>query len=119
MYIPVIHHNLYTDLSEIKQEITRIEKEMPRKTPFQEEIENLRETVMKQDNTIKELLCKARSLESLNEKLIEYIDNIEGVKQHGGVEICFKPHYDAIECKPMQVKMITIPEFRVAVLESM
>lgn len=119
MYIPGLHHNLYTDLSEIKQEITLIEKEMPRKTPFQEEIENLRETVMKQDKTIKELLCKTRSLESLNDKLIEYIDNIEGVKQHGGVEICLQPRFDAIECKQMQVKTITIPEFRVAVLESM
>jgi predicted RNase H-like nuclease (RuvC/YqgF family) len=116
MYIPVAR-NFREELREIRSDIGKIQDLIPRKTDFEKELDTLRDTVLKQSRRIKEMEFCEQRLYSLNQRLIEYIDNIEEVKESGGVTASFHSTCDNTEVKMLEVKTVTIPEVKIVVFK--
>ena len=115
--IPVARHDYRNELNRIGEDIQRIKNAIPKKTALQEELDYLRDAVVKKDDIINLLQHKIDSLISLNEELLKYIDAIESVKASGGVNVSFDDAPNLIDHKMIRIRKITIPEVSVAIIE--
>lgn len=109
--------NFREKMDKIESALCKILESMPRKTETQEKFDSLQNTVVSQSDVIKKLQNQLNSMMSLNEELIQYIDNIEQVKSAGGVRTeCYTRHDFA---KPVmyRIKKVTIPEFSFGILD--
>jgi hypothetical protein len=117
MFVHVARPNFREELAEIRKEVLGIKANLPQKTAFQKEYDSLKETVFKQEKTMKELQKRADSLYSLNCKLIGYIEEFEEVKEAGGVTFDFHTSCDPNYFDELQIKVITIPEVKLQIIE--
>lgn len=115
--VPVVTRNYHDELDQIRGELHSIKTAMPKKSAYQEELDSLLDTVIRQDETINKLQNKVNSLLSMNEELLKYIDNIEGIKNSGGVRCSVSDTFDFMEPRKLRIKTITIPEVKLAIVE--
>lgn len=119
MIVPVfVPKRGYTEeLEQIKAEVKQIKDNMPRKSSFQEELGRLQDEVMQKESIIKSQANFINRLISLNEELVGYINNIEEIKNSGGVRIGFETRQDLTCRKTLNFKTITIPQVNIGILE--
>ena len=116
VFVPIARTNHKWDLEQIRRDVAKIRAEMPRKTTYQEQIEALEESCQKYALQVNALMRKAETLMSMNEELVRYIENIEEVKQSGGVNIRVETCHNPIRPTCAQMKIVTIPEVKIAVI---
>ena len=104
------------ELREIKQSLSNIENNMPRKSKTQMEIDELNDTVLEQSRTIQELQRAVNNLTSLSENLLKYIEDIDEIKRAGGLErkIDFDIRMDGDAIVRVKHEIITIPQVKLA-----
>lgn len=105
------------ELREIKQSLSNIENNMPRKSKTQMEIDELNDTVLEQAHTIDKLQRAVNNLTSLSENLLKYIEDIEEIKRAGGLERKIEAlvSIDADEmARTISFEIITIPQVKLA-----
>ena len=104
------------ELREIKQSLSNIENNMPRKSKTQMEIDELNDTVLEQTHTIDKLQRAVSNLTSLSENLLKYIEDFDAIKQAGGIErkIDFDIRMDGDAIVRVKHEIITIPQVKLA-----
>ena len=104
------------ELRDIKQCLSNIENNMPRKSKAQTEIDALNDTVLEQSHTIEELQHAVRNLTSLSENLLKYIEDIDEIKRVGGLDrkIDFSLSMDENAFVRVKHEIITIPQVKLA-----
>lgn len=123
MYVPHIHHKYLTreDVDMFKQqhiekmrELNEIKDDIKSIKPNQYEIE-IKELTdenkkLKEENY--KLLSSTDEMDKVINDLIEYIERIDEVKEHGGIDIECKSIND-IAKGVLRYEVITIPELRI------
>lgn len=104
------------ELREIKQCLSNIENNMPRKSKTQMEIDALNDTVLEQSRTIQELQRAVSGLTSLSENLLKYIEDIDEIKRAGGLDrkIDTLVSIDGDKMAKIPFEIITIPQVKLA-----
>ena len=104
------------ELREIKQSLSNIENNMPRKSETQTKIDELNDIVLEQSHTIEKLQRAVSNLTSLSENLLKYIEDFDAIKQAGGIErkIDFDIHMDGDAFVRVKHEIITIPQVKLA-----
>lgn len=118
MIIPVCipRQGYLEELKQMQAEVVQIKDNMPRKSAFQEEFLRLQDQVVQDEATIKSQANLIGRLQNLNEKLIEYIGNIEEIKSGGGISVGFETRHDLTCNKMLTLKTIKIPEVTLVLL---
>ena len=115
MIFPVII-NRRDNNEQLRKDVAKIKANMPKKSAYQVKMESLQDACVKYESALKAYEKKLESVLSLNEELIRYIENIEEIKESGGISISVEPYRDYSMPSCIQVKMITIPEVKIAVM---
>lgn len=118
MIVPVRSDFAREELRTIKKYVSDIKCNMPRKSEYQERLDNLVDESMKKDEIIRSQAAIINRLTSLNEKLLEYIDNIEEIKSSGGINTRIEDAFDFTKPRMISTKRITIPEVTLVVVEA-
>ena len=115
MIFPVIV-NRRDNNEQLRKDVAEIKAKMPKKSAYQEQMESLQDACMRYESALKAYEKKLERVLSLNEELIRYIENIEEIKRSGGISISYEPFRDYLSPVCLQMKMITIPEVKIAVI---
>ena len=96
--------------------ITRQIKEVNERIPYQSELEKqynkLQDEKIELEKEIKELSSSLSSLQETNEKLIEYIKNIDEIKKNNKFNIEVRDYKD-FQFDEVKYEIITIPELKI------
>lgn len=97
----------------IKNQLDDIKNYLPYQSELEKKYNRLIDSCADLNKQKKELESLLLSLQETNEKLIEYIENIEEVKQSGGIKMEFHTSISE-KAEPVEYEIKTIPELKIA-----
>lgn len=94
----------------ITKQLIDVKEHIPYQSDLEKQYNKMQDENIKLKKEVKQLSGSLTSLQETNEKLIDYIQNIEEIKQNNGFKI--EEYRDIVhECK---IEIITIPELKIA-----
>ena len=105
--------NIVDEQEKTNKKLDNILEKIPKKNNYELKIDELYNENLELKKQNEELRMNAISSRKLNNKLIDYIKDIEGIKEKGGIKAEIKTIYNPDECKDVSYDVTIIPEFRI------
>lgn len=103
-----IYNEIKKQGENINKALNDIKKDIPHQSDLEKERNMLLDSNVKLEGQVQELEAILLSVQEQNEKLVEYIGNIEEVKRAGGIK-CERFTHMSLDCEPIEIEKKIIP----------